>query len=88
MMVTKRIVALEGDVIETRKPYRASRVRVPAGHVWVEGDAGTRDSLDSNTYGPISTGLITGKLTHILYPWHRAGQIKYWEFVRGNRRQF
>ncbi|KAI1853263.1 hypothetical protein JX265_000238 [Neoarthrinium moseri] len=61
----KRIVGLEGDVVRTREPYPVRTVQVPPGHVWVEGDGGTRDSLDSNTYGPISTGLIIGKGTSL-----------------------
>ncbi|KAH8681265.1 peptidase S24/S26A/S26B/S26C [Xylariales sp. PMI_506] len=85
--VVKRIVGLEGDVIKTRPPYAVPTIRVPPGHVWVEGDAGPTNSVDSNTYGPVSTGLIIGKVTHILYPFHRAGQIRYWEFVRNFRQQ-
>lgn len=42
-------------------------VHVPAGYVWLEGDHHW-ESFDSNDYGPIPIGLITGKVTRILLP--------------------
>lgn len=81
----KRIVGLEGDVIRTRSPYPTPTVRVPMGHVWVEGDGGERLSRDSNDYGPISTNLITGKVTHVVWPLHRFGRVQWWEYA-GNIR--
>ncbi|PKS09045.1 hypothetical protein jhhlp_003658 [Lomentospora prolificans] len=51
----KRIVGLEGDLVWSRHSGHYDAIRVPKGHIWVEGDAGNdKDSLDSNTYGPIS----------------------------------
>lgn len=76
----KRIIALEGDVVKTQQPFPTPYVRIPAGHMWIEGDAGPGKSLDSNTYGPVSIGLITGQLTHILLPFNKAGRVKWWEF--------
>ncbi|KAL2259255.1 hypothetical protein VTK26DRAFT_7131 [Humicola hyalothermophila] len=73
----KRIVALEGDVVRTKQPYPYEYASVPEGHVWVEGD-GDR-SRDSNYYGPISARLITGRVTHILSPWNRAGRVRWWD---------
>ncbi|KAI0404202.1 mitochondrial carrier [Xylaria palmicola] len=73
-MTVKRIVGLPGDIIKTRSPYPVPMVTIPPGHVWVQGDGGERDSLDSNNYGPIATGLIIGKVTHLLWPLHRAGR--------------
>lgn len=55
-------------------------VRVPPGHVWVEGD-NWRESGDSNFYGPISRGLITGKAICVLWPWDRCGE-RPWEWPR------
>jgi len=53
---------------------------VPELHIWVEGDIGDDDkSLDSNAYGPISVRLVEGHLTHILYPFHKFGEIAWWE---------
>jgi signal peptidase I len=74
----KRIIGLPGDIVFTRRPYPYDRVEVPEGHVWVEGDYADR-SLDSNTYGPISARLITGRVTHVLAPLGRAGRVRWWE---------
>ena len=60
-MAVKRVVGLEGDVVEMRdgmgigRSGVAQEVRVPVGHIWVEGEhpEGARWSLDSNTYGPV-----------------------------------
>lgn len=78
----KRVIAVEGDVVFTKAPYPNPTFKVPRGHVWVEGDGthGGKNSLDSNTYGPISKNLITGKVTHILWPWKSFGAIRWWEF--------
>ncbi|KAL5596011.1 hypothetical protein FOVSG1_009700 [Fusarium oxysporum f. sp. vasinfectum] len=51
-IAVKRVVALENDVIKTKAPHPLPTVRVPQGHVWVEGDGPPGSSLDSNTYGP------------------------------------
>ncbi|KAL1838732.1 hypothetical protein VTJ49DRAFT_2269 [Mycothermus thermophilus] len=80
----KRIVGLPGDVVRTRPPYPYDRVAVPEGHVWVEGDHADR-SLDSNAYGPISARLITGRVTHVLAPWGRAGRVKCQGGLRPSR---
>ena len=60
-MVIKRVVALGGDWVRRRDPsadFRAGDfVRVPAGHLWVEGD-NERFSNDSNTYGAVPAGLV------------------------------
>ena len=73
----KRITALEGDLVRGRNH---PTICVPKGHIWVEGDAGTdRESVDSNTYGPISKRLVTGRLTHIIYPFKKFGAIRWWE---------
>ncbi|KAL7272672.1 hypothetical protein RUND412_004517 [Rhizina undulata] len=70
----KRILALEGDIVRTRDPYPKQYVTIPRGQVWVEGDEAFH-SMDSNYYGPIPIGLITAKVTHILFPFRRAGRI-------------
>lgn len=76
-LTTKRIVGLPGDLVHTRPPFPESYVRVPPGHVWVEGDG--EHTQDSNTYGPISIRLIQGQITHILWPLRKAGRVKWWE---------
>lgn len=62
----KRIIGLEGDVINTAG-YRRSIVTVPRGHAWVEGDNAS-NSLDSNIFGPIALGLIQAKAQMIVWP--------------------
>src|SRR5205814_9307659 len=51
----KRVVALEGDIVHTRPPYPYPRAEVPTGHLWVEGDEGGRQTIDSNQFGPVSS---------------------------------
>ncbi|OTB06389.1 hypothetical protein M426DRAFT_55369 [Hypoxylon sp. CI-4A] len=86
-MAVKRIIGLEGDIVRTRNPYPSPTIRVPMGHVWVEGDGGERFSVDSNDYGPISTNLIIGRVTHVVWPFHRAGKVRWWEFLGNIRDQ-
>jgi inner membrane protease subunit 2 len=50
--VIKRIIAVEGDIVETRPKYPERNVVVPHNHFWVEGDEGFH-SQDSNSYGPV-----------------------------------
>jgi mitochondrial inner membrane protease subunit 2 len=77
----KRVIGLEWDVIDARPPYPERLVRVPQGHIWVEGDAKETDkTLDSNTYGPISKQLVTGQISHILLPLRKAGAVRWWEY--------
>ncbi|KAI0191839.1 peptidase S24/S26A/S26B/S26C [Xylaria flabelliformis] len=87
LMTVKRIIGLPGDVIKPRSPYPVGTVIIPPGHIWVEGDGGERDSQDSNNYGPIATGLIIGKVTHLLWPLHRAGRVRWWEYADKIRNQ-
>lgn len=70
---------MEGDTIRTKAPYPSDEVTVPWGHVWVEGDG---DSRDSNTYGSVSMRLLTGKVTHVLFPLRKFGEIRWWEHRR------
>ncbi|KAK0168416.1 hypothetical protein PV327_002219 [Microctonus hyperodae] len=62
----KRVIALEGDELYTIG-YRSPVIKVPDGHCWVEGDH-TGHSVDSNTFGPVSLGLITARATCIIWP--------------------
>ncbi|KAL2065621.1 hypothetical protein VTL71DRAFT_3291 [Oculimacula yallundae] len=86
VQVVKRIIAMEGDTVTTRAPCPVPTVQVPANHVWVEGDnEDSTKTLDSNHYGPIPLNLITGKVTHFLWPRKRFGRI-HWEDFEGNSR--
>ncbi|TFK28850.1 LexA/Signal peptidase [Coprinopsis marcescibilis] len=86
----KRIVAVEGDTVNTLPPYPFKKVVVPQGHVWVEGDD-YYNSDDSNLFGPVRRfplclnpcsnvvqvprGLIESKLLCLLWPLDRFGAI-------------
>uniref|UniRef100_A0A665VZK3 Mitochondrial inner membrane protease subunit 2 n=1 Tax=Echeneis naucrates TaxID=173247 RepID=A0A665VZK3_ECHNA len=55
--------------------YKNRYVRVPDGHLWIEGDHHGH-SLDSNSFGPVSMGLLHGRASHIIWPPNRWQQIK------------
>lgn len=69
----KRIKAKQGDLVVPRYPDTRSHVLIPVNHLWVEGD--NIHSIDSNTYGPISSGLVLGKAVYLIWPWRRFGKI-------------
>lgn len=62
----KRVIGLPGDIISSQG-YKADILRVPEGYCWLEGDH-LGHSMDSNTFGPVPLGLITGKATFIVWP--------------------
>ena len=65
-IVCKRVLGLAGDVIcvdpTGRLAPSTEHVIIPKGHVWISGDNAAM-SRDSRMYGPVSVGLITGKLS-------------------------
>ncbi|KAI8331433.1 mitochondrial inner membrane protease subunit 2 [Choanephora cucurbitarum] len=73
-IITKRIMALPGDTIV---PLRNKNevVRVPEGHVWIEGDEAFH-SRDSNSFGTVPINLIEAKVTRILWPLSRFGPVE------------
>jgi signal peptidase I len=71
--VIKRIIGLEGDMVETNKGSLI-KIKIPEGHCWVEGD-NWNNSVDSNKYGPIPIGLIFGVATHVIWPVHKQRQL-------------
>lgn len=76
-LVTKRIIALPGDVVHTKARYPRDTVMVPAGHVWVEGDhPDSNKNHDSNWYGPVSQSLIVGRVGAVVWPWRRRGSVE------------
>ncbi|KAJ0173280.1 hypothetical protein K1T71_011456 [Dendrolimus kikuchii] len=64
--IIKRVVALQGDVVSTLG-YRSQYVKIPEGHCWVEGDH-TGHTFDSNSFGPVSLGLVNAKAVYIVWP--------------------
>ncbi|KAJ7169598.1 signal peptidase I family protein [Mycena filopes] len=69
--VCKRIIGFPGDIIcvDPTGAYAPSteHIEVPKGHVWVIGD-NAANSRDSRLYGPVSMGLIQGKLCARIWP--------------------
>ncbi|XP_037538444.1 mitochondrial inner membrane protease subunit 2 [Nematolebias whitei] len=72
--IIKRVIGLEGDFIRTLG-YKNRYVQIPDGHFWIEGDHHGH-SLDSNSFGPVSVGLLHGRASHIIWPPSRWQQIK------------
>jgi len=66
----KRIIAVEGDNVKTKRDYKESVVNIPQGHIWVEGD-NKKNTVDSNEYGPVSKGLVYGVATRVIWPLSR-----------------
>ena len=55
--------------------------RVPAGHVWVEGDC-ERFSVDSNTYGAVPAGLVNARVLCKVWPLSEAAALPRREAAR------
>lgn len=73
-IVVKRVTAVQGDVVENpRNTFPRKNVKIPTSHLWVEGD--NIHSVDSNIYGPVSSGLVVGKARYIVWPPSRWGLI-------------
>ncbi len=85
-LAVKRIIALEGDTVITKPPHPWTQEDVPFGHVWVEGDQPDgKKNMDSNMVGPVSKSLIVGRVEGVVWPWRKAGRIR-WEDWKGNDR--
>ncbi|CAM9283910.1 unnamed protein product [Discosporangium mesarthrocarpum] len=71
--MVKRLIAVGGDWVRPQgDKYRLTNV--PRGCCWVEGD-NYEVSGDSNHFGPIPLALIEAKVTHVLWPPERAGEV-------------
>jgi inner membrane protease subunit 2 len=68
-ILCKRVKGIQGDCIQTRYPYPRELCNVPRSHLWVEGD--NIHSIDSNNFGPVSTGLVIGVATRVIWPLDR-----------------
>ena len=64
-VIVKRVVGVGGDALLLRD--RGAVVRVPAGHVWLEGD-NPLDSHDSRAYGAIPAALVQGRVAACVWP--------------------
>ncbi|EEH50088.1 uncharacterized protein PADG_06167 [Paracoccidioides brasiliensis Pb18] len=75
----KRIVALPGDRVVPRSHNEDGSQIVPWNHVWVEGDMDDpKKTMDSNTYGPVSMTLISGRVMCVLWPQLRMLRWEDW----------
>ncbi|RCH90023.1 IMP1 inner mitochondrial membrane peptidase-like, partial [Rhizopus stolonifer] len=60
--VLKRVIGLPGDnICEDPTVKDRKYINVPQGHVWVGGD-NLSNSTDSRSYGPVSLGLVKGRV--------------------------
>lgn len=72
-VLCKRVKGVGGDHINPMWPHPYSRgseqrsVLIPRGHVWLEGD-NCYHSIDSNDFGPVSTGLLLGRCVAVIWP--------------------
>ncbi|EGV65623.1 hypothetical protein CANTEDRAFT_101982 [Yamadazyma tenuis ATCC 10573] len=71
-ILTKRVIAVGGDTVACTHKYPKPTARVPRNHLWVEGD-NEFHSIDSNNFGPISQGLVVGKVVNVIWPPSRMG---------------
>ncbi|KAM8972053.1 mitochondrial inner membrane protease subunit 2 [Pelodytes ibericus] len=72
--IIKRVIALEGDIVKTMG-HKNRYIKVPKGHMWVEGDH-YGHSFDSNAFGPVSLGLLHAHATYILWPPNRWQKLQ------------
>lgn len=81
-LAVKRVVGVPGDRVTPLPGYPGGEepVVIPYNHIWVEGDANSRDkSVDSNWYGPISQNLVIGFVTVVLSPWYSPTVVNWRE---------
>lgn len=67
----KRLVAVEGDWVESRQ---GDYVHLGKGQCWLEGDNADH-SIDSNEFGPVPLGLIHGRIRYVCWPPWRASKL-------------
>lgn len=72
ILVCKRIIGMEHDYITNED---GKIIKVPKGHVWIEGD-NKADSEDSRDYGPVPYGLLESRVFFRWWPTRRMGPIK------------
>lgn len=76
--VCKRVLGKEGDHIQVPKAGNFGGelvVKVPKGHVWLQGD-NANNSTDSRDYGPVPYALLKGKVFLKVWPPREAGWVR------------
>eukprot|EP01100_Stratorugosa_tubuloviscum_P003651 TRINITY_DN188_c1_g1_i1.p1 TRINITY_DN188_c1_g1~~TRINITY_DN188_c1_g1_i1.p1 ORF type:complete len:131 (-),score=36.28 TRINITY_DN188_c1_g1_i1:85-477(-) len=48
----------------------------PLGQIWIEGDNYRTSRLDSKDIGPVSEGLVVGKIRHRVWPLAKFGKVE------------
>ena len=66
-LVMKRVLGRAGDLVYIDPTKSSEMIRVPEGHLWMQGDNYTY-SNDCRFYGPIPIGLIQGRILFRLFP--------------------
>jgi len=77
--IIKRVVGLGGDSVRRLRVNNIAASTpspVPAGHVWLESDAGF-GYADSSIFGPIDQDLVLAKVTFTA-----VNNLKFWQFKR------
>uniref|UniRef100_A0AAA9SYV8 Mitochondrial inner membrane protease subunit n=1 Tax=Bos taurus TaxID=9913 RepID=A0AAA9SYV8_BOVIN len=71
--IIKRVIALEGDIVKTMG-HKNRYVKVPRGHIWVEGDHHGH-SFDSNSFGPHQVNAAREHCFEKCRSWHAIWRI-------------
>ena len=74
LRMCKRLLGLPGDVVYVDPTISDEVIRVPPGHMWVQGD-NLANSTDSRTTGPVPLGLLVGRVVFKVLPLSEAGPI-------------
>lgn len=79
LIVTKRLIAMENERVtfikDPKNSDKYSNIKVPKGHVWVQGD-NIYNSMDSRGFGPVPYGLLKGRIFWRLLPTKDFGPLK------------
>lgn len=82
-LAVKRVVGLPGDRVTPLPGYPGGddvEVIVPYNHIWVEGDANSREmSQDSNYFGPISQNMVYGYVIATFTWWGKPVFLENYE---------
>eukprot|EP00775_Hariotina_reticulata_P006100 gene6100-6338_t len=73
--IIKRLLAVEGDVLVENPGIKTSAVDIPQGRCWIEGDNVAMSGDSKSAFGPVSLGLLEGRVTHIVWPPSRIGRV-------------